>query len=386
MAPTAVPDHLDYFEDKEPSHCERLTVGRVDSGMAVLVTSESHQLVEMPVALLCQLLRTDTLRQGTVVRMSAERDIGEEAQARVAFERLQTEIAAELGIAPDAHRIGAPGTLRVVSKTHTTMTLRWPPWRELANNASNDPAPSSMRNPTNSTLRDARQPHAVLPARQTLDISDWDADFDRERSLPSTENAVRGSDARTSHNRERSTPARVYAVEAQCNGQRIGSTAIDPEETLLRLTGLDPAKTYTLRIVFRTAAGIFHTNPVTETTPDLGALSCLSVVVMPSGSTIQSGPQQTHAESSLPERLAAVVDDLKELGATVTEAFDVDKTTHVVIVPGGEAAPGTAEVLRQCKENSIPVLDSSWVQACQRFGRMQSVSRFYMDGEDRSQP
>ncbi len=104
-----------------------VTVGKIESGMAVVLTEDLH-MIEVPTSLL------PTARPGAIVRlrMQPAADLEEERAARLAA--VQLAVLEAFGRLPDARAIAA--ALRIARRDHTSLTLAWPAWRQLAASAA----------------------------------------------------------------------------------------------------------------------------------------------------------------------------------------------------------------------------------------------------------
>ncbi|RKP09754.1 hypothetical protein THASP1DRAFT_34326 [Thamnocephalis sphaerospora] len=94
----------------------RFTVGKVDAGMAILLTEDNH-LIEFP-----SLLLPAGVAAGAVVNISVRRDPSAESAERREFFELQERVLREFGTAPPE-----PPHLQVRSTTQTSVTLSWTP-------------------------------------------------------------------------------------------------------------------------------------------------------------------------------------------------------------------------------------------------------------------
>lgn len=462
-----------------------LSVGHIESGMAVLVTPEM-QLVEIPISVLSP--STSAIKQGNIFRISSYRQKNEEIHVQEQFEAVQAQILRDLGRRIDGSRISSFGTLKLIGKSHTSLFFQWPSWKDLcaicqiensidghesiSDNQLQPPFNTEFVHfdekdvkeisPPLSTIGNYQSPddndykygsnfglepstsgHQKLPfdqfstqlsnfvnegnsrsrppdqqnysvdnlrgesslisemntistATSNIELSTRDLDTVPHTYTPRMESKSQSfnyfsgkcdSGCKIQMNsaienqandfRDDNPPVKVHSIEAYCNGQRLPTATIDPDETTLHLTGLDPGSTYTVRIVFRTAAGIFSTNEATGKTPTLDDMSCLCVTVLPGA----------EGESSS----NTIIEALQEMGARVSFEFNPDETTHVVLfsagdVPNGESSDASdtvSPILKKCRENNVPVVDSGWVFACKRAGRMQSVSHFYPPADKR---
>lgn len=94
----------------------RFTVGKLDAGMAILLTEDNH-LIEFPSILLPQ-----GVSSGCIVNISVMRDPSQERSMHFAFRKLQDSLLEEFGTAlPD------PPNLVVHAITQTSVTLLWSP-------------------------------------------------------------------------------------------------------------------------------------------------------------------------------------------------------------------------------------------------------------------
>jgi hypothetical protein len=118
---TAQPPAKRYGPPKSPTSpypvtSARFTVGKVDAGMAILLTEE-NQLIEFP-----SLLLPAGVTAGAVVNISVRRDPTAESEERREFLEVQERILHEFGTAPPE-----PPHLQVRSTTQTSVTLSWTP-------------------------------------------------------------------------------------------------------------------------------------------------------------------------------------------------------------------------------------------------------------------
>ncbi|KAI9652888.1 MAG: Chitin synthase, class 5 [Alyxoria varia] len=93
-----------------------LTVGKVDAGVAVLLT-EDKRLIEFPSILLPQ-----DIQSGSIVDVDVSRNFAAEAQARKKFRNLQSQILSEYGTDTPSTPI-----LRCRNATQTSVVLEWDP-------------------------------------------------------------------------------------------------------------------------------------------------------------------------------------------------------------------------------------------------------------------
>lgn len=258
-----------------------LTVGKIESGTAVVVTDEL-QMLELPASIL------PTVSVGSIVRMQVNSAMDLQMQRRAEFTALQNSILRDYGSAPDASIIKE--CLRLSSQTHTTLTVVWPEWSQLCGQSN----------------------------------------------------------------------ATLHALDGLLNERRLPTT-LRPGETTLRLTGLEPARSYTIKLIFRTSAGRYETGELCVQTAALDDFSCLRV-------TIDDGVEPM------------VIDSLKVLGAQILEKFEADQSTHIVTGRNLEqldSGPDDGELARMARHCNIPIVTKEWVNACKAAGRMQSVSQFY---------
>lgn len=94
----------------------QFTVGKVEAGMAILLTEDNH-LIEFP-----SLLLPRGVVSGSIVSIQVERNAEEEKHRRAIFNSLQEEILAEFG----THLPQAP-ILKRRSVTQTSIILEWEP-------------------------------------------------------------------------------------------------------------------------------------------------------------------------------------------------------------------------------------------------------------------
>ncbi|KAI9809333.1 MAG: hypothetical protein M1825_002625 [Sarcosagium campestre] len=93
-----------------------LTVGKVDAGVAVLLT-EDKRLIEFPSILLPQ-----NISSGSIVDITVSRNLSSEAQSQSAFTALQNEIYTTFG-----QHSPSPPVLRCRNATQTSVVLEWDP-------------------------------------------------------------------------------------------------------------------------------------------------------------------------------------------------------------------------------------------------------------------
>ncbi|KAL2354555.1 hypothetical protein BJ546DRAFT_843568 [Cryomyces antarcticus] len=93
-----------------------LTVGKVDAGVAVLLT-EDKRLIEFP-----SILLPPDISSGSIVDVNTSRNFASEDRARASFERLQETIFTTFGQASPS-----PPVLRCRNATQTSLVLEWDP-------------------------------------------------------------------------------------------------------------------------------------------------------------------------------------------------------------------------------------------------------------------
>ncbi|CBF78187.1 hypothetical protein AN8710.2 [Aspergillus nidulans FGSC A4] len=93
-----------------------LTVGKVDAGVAVLLT-EDNRLIEFPSVLLPQ-----NITSGSIVDITVSRNNAAEAANAAAFQALQKRILNTYGI-----KTPSPPVLRLRNATQTSLVLEWDP-------------------------------------------------------------------------------------------------------------------------------------------------------------------------------------------------------------------------------------------------------------------
>jgi ribosomal protein L12E/L44/L45/RPP1/RPP2 len=214
-------------------------------------------------------------------------------------------------------------------------------------------------------------------------------------SLTHTTVTIRWPSARTLFNR-----ATLYAIDGTINGRPLPCAAIDTQETLLRITGLEPATTYTLKLTFRTSAGTYSTDPLSFETKRLDDLTCLRVSV-----------DEESIDDLLLEQLRALGVQVEEFSPDTTSLIISGRTmaelrrnsSNPVSAPfsaspaatttttaaaaatttdGGEknsfAPIDFVSIYQRAQEANIPIVTPAWIAACQKAGgRMQPVSQFY---------
>ncbi|KAL9092844.1 MAG: hypothetical protein Q9165_004262 [Trypethelium subeluteriae] len=93
-----------------------LTVGKVDAGVAVLLT-EDKRLIEFP-----SILLPPDITSGSIVDITVARNFASESSASLAFSRLQSDIYSTFGVTSPN-----PPTLRCRNATQTSIVLEWDP-------------------------------------------------------------------------------------------------------------------------------------------------------------------------------------------------------------------------------------------------------------------
>ncbi|OMJ29161.1 Chitin biosynthesis protein CHS5 [Smittium culicis] len=97
-----------------PSDKSQFTVGKIDAGMAVLLTCENQQ-IEFPSILLPEGVKT-----GSVVCINVTRDTVQEVSRKVNFDKLQDAIFLEFG-----SFVQQPPVLSIRSTTQTSCIIEW---------------------------------------------------------------------------------------------------------------------------------------------------------------------------------------------------------------------------------------------------------------------
>ncbi len=93
----------------------QLTVGKMEAGLAVLLTPDL-QVIEFPSSLL-----PEGCHRGSIVNISLLRNIDKEKECKEYFKKIQTEISQEYGQLPKTP------LLSVSHVTQTTLAVRWEP-------------------------------------------------------------------------------------------------------------------------------------------------------------------------------------------------------------------------------------------------------------------
>ncbi|KAH0538217.1 hypothetical protein FGG08_005186 [Glutinoglossum americanum] len=93
-----------------------LTVGKVDAGVAVLLTQDKR-LIEFP-----SILLPPNISSGSIVDITVARNLSSEAASQSAFQSLQNEIFTTFG-----QRSPSPPILRCRNATQTSVVLEWDP-------------------------------------------------------------------------------------------------------------------------------------------------------------------------------------------------------------------------------------------------------------------
>ncbi|KAJ1976724.1 hypothetical protein H4R34_003867 [Dimargaris verticillata] len=102
-----------------PSHgasSVQFTVGKLDAGMAMLLTDENH-LIEFP-----SLLLPEGVTSGSIINIEVRQNVTEELRQREKFQALQEQIVQEFG-----SKVPEVPHLNVRSVTQTAITLEWDP-------------------------------------------------------------------------------------------------------------------------------------------------------------------------------------------------------------------------------------------------------------------
>ncbi|KAJ1955675.1 hypothetical protein IWQ62_005479 [Dispira parvispora] len=134
------------YDASQDSSSVQFTVGKLDAGMAMLLTEENH-LIEFP-----SLLLPKGVVSGSIVNIQVQRNAAEEVRQRETFRNLQEDLMQQYGSAEPQ-----PPRLKVRSATQTAITLEWDPL-ELASADLHrlvlyrDDVKSSLQIPTDQTL------------------------------------------------------------------------------------------------------------------------------------------------------------------------------------------------------------------------------------------
>ncbi|GJN87900.1 hypothetical protein Rhopal_000855-T1 [Rhodotorula paludigena] len=104
------------YDDTDDEPTQRFVVGKIDAGIAVLISDSIH-LIEFP-----SLLLPPGVAPGSIVNISCTRNSRAEKQHARDFWDLQRDIADTFGA-----REPAPPSLRVRNTTQTSVTLEWDP-------------------------------------------------------------------------------------------------------------------------------------------------------------------------------------------------------------------------------------------------------------------
>ncbi|KAI7862855.1 hypothetical protein BDF14DRAFT_1850055 [Spinellus fusiger] len=94
----------------------QFTVGKLDAGMAILLT-EDHHLIEFP-----SLLLPNGVTSGSIVNIAVTRNVAKEEKKMCEFWDLQKNILTQFGNAEPEHPL-----LRVKNITQTSLVLEWDP-------------------------------------------------------------------------------------------------------------------------------------------------------------------------------------------------------------------------------------------------------------------
>lgn len=104
-------------EGETASNRQQFTVGKLDAGLAVLI-SQDHHVVEIPATLL-----PDGISSGSIVDMAIVRNESEEQKERQKFLSVQKSILTLFGKPP------VPPTIREEQVTQTQIVLSWDPFQ-----------------------------------------------------------------------------------------------------------------------------------------------------------------------------------------------------------------------------------------------------------------
>ncbi len=295
-----------------------LTIGAID-GDAVVATDSSLRIVRLPLSALCGI----PCIPGTVLDVSMSIDPSHNKAIQPhAIVGVQQRIRTLLAPALDARALSRAVVLQLAGRSHTGVVLKWPAWPLLAALARGLVSSDVLNSPCGIE-------------------ADWAA-----------------------------AAPRLHAIDAIAPDRAV--SAINPQDTTLRITGLPPNTPLAVRLRFRTAAGVFLTNCVEARTAALTELECLRVAVIVAG---HDALDSNHKDA---DTLSDVLSSLQSLGAVVVTGAINRETTHVVLVGYAEHATSQQkQMLQNCTQLHVPVVSPSWVSACLQSGKMQSVSRFY---------
>ncbi|KAI0244054.1 hypothetical protein L0F63_002805 [Massospora cicadina] len=98
------------------STCSLFTVGKVDAGLAILLTEENH-MIEFP-----SLLLPEGVSSGAIVKIQVNRDRDEEERKLEEFRALQKQIRLEFGT-----KAPLPPRIKIGAVTQTSVVLEWEP-------------------------------------------------------------------------------------------------------------------------------------------------------------------------------------------------------------------------------------------------------------------
>lgn len=99
-----------------------LTVGRVESGIAIVITDDL-QLLEVPASVL------PTQTPGATLRLQVKEAADVQKDRLHEFMALQDRILAEFGNGPNSAAFAT--CLQLQGRTHTTLTVHWPTWEQM---------------------------------------------------------------------------------------------------------------------------------------------------------------------------------------------------------------------------------------------------------------
>ncbi|KAI8870575.1 hypothetical protein GQ42DRAFT_162595 [Ramicandelaber brevisporus] len=329
----------------------QFTVGKMDAGMAILLTEDNH-LIEFP-----SLLLPKGITAGSVVTISVDRDRLQENSRRRDFFDLQDDILREFG----QHKPANP-TLQVRSVTQTAVVIEWDPlelhqtqlmkivlYKNGQRTAQQIPLPSQEHLKSGSVgngsgiaagLGSAHYhlPKSIAVQPQAVQVSS---------PSPSTVGSQRAVSPAVNHR------SSILSVTGML-GSLSQNALLTPNTA--KISGLDVDHEYEFRIEIHTTAGVFTSNTVRTRTHTLKNLQGINVCF---------------GERESEDEVAKLKECLNRLGAKWTENITVD-TTHLLTRHAG--GPKFA-IARAC---NTPIVAPDWLMDSESQGRLQPALAYYI--------
>nr|POE58996.1 cell fusion protein cfr1 [Quercus suber] len=341
-----------------------LTVGKVDAGVAVLLT-EDKRLIEFP-----SILLPPDIHSGSIVDINVSHNSQAELVADQTFATLQDEIFNTFGNASPT----AP-VLRCRNATQTSVVLEWDPinlataeLRSLSLYRNGTKAGVIPRDKLSTKISGLALDteytfHLVLRTSagqyssekltvRTHKMTDLTGITITPGFMPSR-NATQTSVVLEWDPINLAT-AELRSLSLYRNGTKAGVIPRDKLST--KISGLALDTEYTFHLVLRTSAGQYSSEKLTVRTHKMTDLT---------GITITPGFMPSPLKDSLAETV-------QKIGAKMIDTVRIDTTHFVCTERRGQAWEKAVEL-------NVPVVVPDWLKGCEREGRLVGVRAYYLD-------